>query len=148
MKDKLLYKIKDWFKRYFFAEVFSYSLAIWWGSLVFYMTSNYYLSWVVVIIGDHLWYYLTIFIREILNTYKINKTYNTKLLIKDFRNLLFEFWWPLLIESFVVSPILMFYIPRLFSNYSIWVFITMTATVIIFYLQAVILYEIRKKYFT
>ena len=93
-------------------------------------------------------YYLTIFIREILNTYKINKTYNTKLLIKDFRNLLFEFWWPLLIESFVVSPILMFYIPRLFSNYSIWVFITMTATVIIFYLQAVILYEIRKKYFT
>jgi hypothetical protein len=147
MNNKFYNKIKDWCNRYLLAEIISYSFTIWSWSLVFYITNNYYLSWLVVIVWDYLWYYLTIFIKEILNTRRISKCYNFKLFLKDFRNLVFEFWWPQFMETFIIYPLSIFYIPQLFDNYSIWAFIAMTIVVITFYVQAIVLYEIRKKYF-
>ena len=66
---------------------------------------------------------------------------------KDLRNLTFEFWLPEIVEIIFVYPILVFYVPKLFYNYPFWIFIAMTISVFIFYTQAIILYEIRKKYF-
>jgi len=140
-------KIKIWINRYYISEIISYILAIWLWTITFYYTKDYYISWIVVIIWDNIWYYWTMFVREIINTKRINKKYNLQLFLKDFRNLSFEFWIPQIIEIFIIYPLLIFYIPQLFTSYPIWVFIAMTIAVIIFYIQAITLYEIRKKYF-
>jgi len=50
-------KLKEWVKRYRLSEVASYSLAMIWWYITFKYTNNYYLSWIMVIIWDNLWYY-------------------------------------------------------------------------------------------
>lgn len=140
------YKIIEWIKRYRLSEVVSYTLAIFSSWITFKITQNYYLSGLVIIIMDNLWYYWVMFLNEIRSSKKINKQYNFKLFMKDFRNLWFEFWPPQLLEIFIIYPLLVFYIPPLFDNYLVWAFIAMTLAVMIFYIQAIILYEIRKKY--
>lgn len=146
-KEKLFNKIKEWFKRYILSEIVSYSLAMFWWTFVFYITKNYYISWICVIIWDFFWYYATILIKEIIYTKSKYWTYNYKLFLKDLRNLSFEFGFPIFFEIFVIYPTLVFYIPRYFNNYTLWIFIAMTLAVAIFYCQAIVLYEIRKKIF-
>lgn len=146
-KQKIIRKIKQWLQRYLLPEIVSYSCAIWWWTFIFYITNNYYISGISVIILDNLWYYLTIIIKEIIQTKLEYWTYNTRLFLKDFRNLGFEFGIPQIIEIYVVYPLLVFYIPQFFLSYPFWIFVAMTIAVLIFYLQAIILYEFRKKYF-
>lgn len=140
MKKKFI----EWIKRYWLSELVSYTLAIWWWYFIFNITQNYYVSWIFVIVLDTLWYYWVMLIKEIQNTYKNHNIYNYKLLLKDIRNLSFEFWPPQILEFFVTYPLLMFYIPPLFEKYYIWAFVAMIWAVIIFYIQAILLYEIRK----
>jgi len=140
-------RIYEWLKRYYLSELISYTLAIGWSWLVFKITHNYYISWLTLILWDYIWYYATIFIKEMKDTIKIKKIYNFKLFIIDIRNLWFEFWLPQALEILIIYPALVFYILPLFNNYTIWAFIAMTWAVIIFYLQTILLYEIRKKLF-
>ena len=144
---KVFKKIKEWFNRYWLSELLSYSLAIGGWGFSFYLTNNYYISWIIVLILDNIWYYLPIVIKEFLWTYKINNFYNSKLFIKDLKNLSFEFWIPEITMNFFIYPPLIFYVPQKFDNYLVWIFVVMTITVILFYIQAITLYEIRKKYF-
>lgn len=144
---KIKNKIKEWIKRYWLSELVSYTLAMLLSFLTFKLTRNYYLSWILLIVWDYLWYFWIMLLNEIKNTIKVKMQYSLKLLIKDVRNLWFEFWPPQILEIFIIYPLLTFYIPPLFKNYFIWAFVAMTLAVIIFYIQTVILYEIRKKIF-
>jgi hypothetical protein len=144
---KIKNKLKNWIKRYWLSEVVSYSLAMWLSYITFKTTSNYYLSWTAIIIWDYLWYYWVMFVNEIRNSIKINKSYNLKLFLIDLRNLWFEFWLPQIFETFIIYPLVVFYVPTLFKNYQLWAFLSMTFVIMIFYIQTIILYEIRIKYF-
>ncbi|MDD5769792.1 MAG: hypothetical protein PHE25_02390 [Candidatus Gracilibacteria bacterium] len=144
---KIKNKIKEWIKRYWLSELVSYTLAMLLSFLTFKLTRNYYLSGILLIVGDYLGYFGIMLLNEIKNTIKVKMQYSLKLLIKDVRNLGFEFGPPQILEIFIIYPLLTFYIPPLFKNYFIGAFVAMTLAVIIFYIQTVILYEIRKKIF-
>lgn len=148
MKSNIKKKLKEWIKRYWLSELISYFLAMCFGYSTFKITNNYYLAWASIIIWDYLWYFWVMIIKEIKTTYEKNNKYSIKLFWKDLRNLWIEFWPPQILEIFIIYPILTFYIPPLFKNYVIWWFIAMTLAVIIFYIQTIILYEIRNKYLT
>lgn len=90
-------------------------------------------------IWDNLGYYWTMLFNEVKFTIKKKWKYNLKLFLKDFWSLSFEFLLPQVLE--------IFFIPPFFDKYYIWAFVAMTLVIIIFYLQAIILYEIRKRYF-
>ena len=139
-------KIDEYCKRYWLAEIISYSLAIGCSSYVYYQTNDVLLSGMVVIIWDNIWYYGTMFFKE-LYYYKQGSLITSKIFRKSISSMSIEFWFPQVLETFVIYPIMVYNIPPLFDNYSLWVFLTMTLTVLIFYLQAIILYEIKKKYF-
>lgn len=144
---KIKNKLKNWIKRYWLSEVISYSLAMWLSYITFRTTNNYYLAWTAIIIWDYLWYYWVMFVKEIRNTVRNNKNYTLKLFLIDLRNLWFEFWIPQIFETFIIYPLVVFYVPTLFKNYQLWAFLSMTFVIMIFYIQTIILYEIRIKYF-
>ncbi len=149
MKDQrpcYFLKLQEYIKRYGIAELVSYTCAIIGGSMVYYATESHAIAAFVVIVGDNLWYYGTIAIQEFMRYYQKN-WFSYLLFPKVWASLGFEFWLPQIIETLVVYPALLYYIPQLFTSYPVWIFVAMTLAILIFYLQAIILYEIKKKYF-
>lgn len=142
-----LKKLKEYLSRYWLAELISYILAIWWWTIVYYMTGDKVLSTVCIVFWDIIWYYWVMFLKELQQCINRSKSDLMTSISKSIWLLSLEFWWPQLTEIFVIYPILIYYIPQFFENYSVWIFVAMTITVFIFYMQTIFLYELKKKYF-
>lgn len=138
-------KIKEWLNRYALAE----GLWLIWTVLFAYGTYRY--TWNEILaaymwaIGENIGYYWTIITKEFSND---SYVWNIKTkLFKRIRNLLFEFWFPELLDFFIIRPFFLFVTPKILGNYIGWIIVWKFVAEIFFYSWTIVLYELRKKIF-
>ena len=89
-------------------------------------------------------------LRDILHSRKLHrenqKKYGIKAFLKNLRNWILEFGPAEVIDSFMIRPFFMWLFPILLNNFPLGIIIGKTAADIIFYIPAIIVYELRKKH--
>ncbi len=95
-------------------------------------------------------FYLYIAFQDVRKSVKEHKEaeerYKATSFLKVLRNLIVEFGPAELIDLLVVRPFFMYLIPKLMSDFIIGTFIGKLIADVLFYLPAIIMYEIRKKH--
>ncbi|MDP2722767.1 MAG: hypothetical protein Q8O72_08420 [Bacteroidales bacterium] len=143
-------KLKEWLKRYLLADTLStiFSLFVAWAVKV--TADDRVLAAFLASAVASIVFYGVITIRDVrisIRQHRIkNKKYKMKSFIKDFRNLLVEFGPAELLDVFAVRPFFMYLIPTLMTNFLIGSFIGKTIADIIFFVPAILMYEVRKKH--
>ena len=138
-------KTKEWWNRYALAE----GLWLIWTVLFAYGTYKY--TWNEIFaaymwaIGENIWYYGTIVTKEFKNDSYVWNFWSK--LWKRLRNLLFEFWFPELLDFFIVRPFFLYVTPKILWNYLIGIIVWKFLAEAIFYWGTISLYELRKKIF-
>ena len=146
MKEKL----KEWLRRYLPAEIFATIGALIGAGLIFFLTKNRIISAYAGAIGENIGYYGFICIREHLNdlkdSQKNNKKHGIRGFFKTIRNLTAEFGFSEFLDSLVVRPFFMYFVPLIIGPFSVGIFIGKIVADVIFYIPTIIAYELRKKY--
>lgn len=107
-------------------------IASWW---------NTFISWLVITSVDNILYYWVILIKDLRSL----KERNTKKIFVIIRNIMIEFWPAEVVQSLIIYPLFLTYIPALFSSYSLWVMAWMITANSFFYRMVIPIYERRKK---
>lgn len=143
-------KIKEWFKRYFPAEILALVGALAGASLVYFLTGNRIIAAYGGAIGENIGYYGLIIskdIRKSIRTHKDKKLkYGLRSFAKDVRNLFVEFGLSETLDSFIIRPFAMYVFPIILGSYTLGIVVGKFAADITFYIPTIIFYEIRKKY--
>ncbi len=144
------HKFKQWIKRYLVAEVLGTLMAVGASFLSFFIAPNPIIAAYAGTWGENLGFYGTMAFKEIHTGRKHHKKNNQKYgfigVLKAFRNLILEFGFAEIFDSFVIRPFFMFLFPVLLGNLAVGVVVGKITADIIFYIPAVIGYELRKKH--
>jgi len=101
-------------------------------------------------LGEGLGFYAWIIGRDIIQSQKHHRQngvkYGMKSLMKNFRNIIVEFGFAELLDSFIVRPALMYYFSIKIQNLQLAILIGKLSADVLFYLPTIISYELRKKY--
>jgi hypothetical protein len=143
------HKLKEWIKRYLPAEVFDAIGGILGASIAFHFSNNLLIAAYAGTLGDSLFFYSYLLIKDSIDTRKQKKIKKQKYTCKDFlkniRNLTFEFGPSEPLDTFIVRPFFMFTLPQIIPVYPLAIFLAKIVSDIIFYIPVIILYELRKK---
>jgi len=143
-------KITVWVKRYLLADVLStiLSLLTAWG--IFETTADRVLAAFVGSAVASLVFYFTIAFSDVRKSIKQHRIDNEKYKIKsfliDFRNLIIEFGPAELLDVLAVRPFFMYLIPKLTGDFISGTFIGKMIADVIFFIPAIIMFELRKKH--
>jgi hypothetical protein len=144
-------KLKEWIRRYGWAEVFSTILTYLFG-----WTAARFGQHAVVIayagtVGAAAGFYGFIFTRDILGSYRKHEPQSFRagslLVAKCLRNMGFEFGLAEVFDFFLIRPFFLFYGPLLLDHYFWGVLAGKTIADIIFFAISILMFEIRKKHF-
>ncbi|WP_146199038.1 hypothetical protein [Arcicella aurantiaca] len=142
-------KIKEWIKRYGWAEVISLMLTVLSSWLAFKLTNSKITTALIGTWIGNIGYFGTILIGDILLAQKqlrsIDKPYSLTTFYKNIRALLVEFGIAELFDSLFIRPVLMYYLPIWMDNLSVGVVLAKLLADITFYIPAIVSYELSKK---
>lgn len=144
-------KLKEWLKRYLPANLISLILTVVSFKLTFIFTNNLILaSFVGAIIGDNIGYYGTIVVRDLIADHKLHKDLNLKYTYKSFlkivRNLILEFGFSEILDSYLIRPVILYFCSILINNQTFGLIIGKYLADFIFYIPTIFAYELRKKH--
>lgn len=143
-------KIKEWLWRYVPAEIFATLGAISGATLFYLLTKNRIISAYAGVMSENAGYYGFIsildFKKDKAKYEKFNRNFGISGYLKTLRNLVLEFGFSELLDSFIIRPFCMYWFPIWLPNYVMGIFIGELAANIIFYIPTIIAYELRKKY--
>ncbi|PWK29200.1 hypothetical protein LV89_00039 [Arcicella aurantiaca] len=149
MKLSMKIKIKEWIKRYGWAEVISLMLTVLSSWLAFKLTNSKITTALIGTWIGNIGYFGTILIGDILLAQKqlrsIDKPYSLTTFYKNIRALLVEFGIAELFDSLFIRPVLMYYLPIWMDNLSVGVVLAKLLADITFYIPAIVSYELSKK---
>lgn len=135
-------KFKSWFKRYLPAEIACTIGAILAPTLLAFYTDNLIALALAATWGENLGFYGTMLIQELREKEKLN----LKNFYKSIRNITIEFGLAESIDSFLTRPAIIFFTTSYIENLQLAVLVGKIAADIIFYIPAIIGYELRKKH--
>jgi hypothetical protein len=140
-------KIKEWFHRYFFIEIFATFFAIVGGNISQLIFNNIIISSYIATWSDNIIYYSLMSYRDLKARKKKDRKITIFGFFKVFRNIIAEFGPAEYLDSFLIRPFFMATALILISSASIAFLIGSVAANIIFYIPVIISYELRKKLF-
>jgi hypothetical protein len=147
MKDKL----NEWVKRYLPAELFSLALTLLSAELTFFYTQSQIVTALTATFVGNIAYFGCILLNDIRLTRKQclsrKQPYTFLILLKNIRALLIEFGFAEAIDSLLVRPTLMYYLPIAVNNLTWGTVLAKISADITFYIPAIISYELSKKRF-
>ena len=149
--ERMKFRIKEWIRRYAWAEVIStiFTFLSGWASSG--ITKNSVAIAYAGTIGAAAGFYGFIFIRDIYNSYLKHEpeTIRVKILLvaRCLRNMGFEFGLAELLDFVVVRPICLLSGPVILKNYFWGILAGKTIADIIFFTISRLMFEIRKKHF-
>jgi hypothetical protein len=142
-------KIKEWLRRYGWAEVISLTLTILSSWLTYEFTKNDITTALVATWVGNVGYFGTILFQDILLAIKqlhiVKKRYSLQTFYKNIRALFVEFGIAEVFDSLFIRPALLYYFPILLGNRTLGVIIAKFLADITFYIPAIISYELSKK---
>ncbi len=138
-------RVRDWLWRYLPAEVISIAATL----LPALVTAGNGGSHMAVALagtwGGNIGYFGTILLRDILKTRKglrlAGRRYTPVSLLKNIRNLLIEFGLAELLDSFLIRPALMYWMPQWTGSLGWGLFAAKLLADLTFYLPAIFFYE-------
>lgn len=143
-------KLKEWAFRYGPAEIVGTLCALGGASLGSFLSSNNIVAAFAGTWGENLGYYGTISFRDIRAGKSLlkskNKSYGIFDLIKNLRNLIFEFGLGEVLDSFVVRPFWLYTMPIVLNNFTLGIIAGKLAADVTFYIPTIVSYELRKRY--
>ena len=144
-------KLKEWFKRYGWAEVVSLLLTITASWLTFKYTKNDISTALVATWVGNIGYFGTILIQDIVlaisELQAVGTKYSLKVFYKNVRALLVEFGIAEVFDSFFIRPTLLYFFPLWMGNRTLGTVVAKFAADITFYIPTIISYELSKKKF-
>ncbi len=87
-----------------------------------------------------------IFGKVLKSTKTVKKKYEFKSFFTDFKNLIVEFGPAEILDVLAVRPFFMYLIPKLTGEFLLGTFIGKMIADVIFFIPAIIMYEVRKKH--
>ena len=143
-------KVREWIKRYLPAEILSVIATLIAVGLTYKLTGNLFTTALVGTWVGNIAYFGYILIQDIIQTVNscrfMEVPYTRISFLKNLRNLVLEFGIAEIIDSFLIRPILMYYLPVLVGNLFIGVLLAKICADVTFYVPAIISYELSKKY--
>lgn len=143
-------KIKNWIKRYLPAEILGTLAAIVFPTAVSFTTENVLFIALAGTWGENVGFYGTIIFQEVKESRQkhaeMNKSYGLVSFGKNIRNIFLEFGVAETVDSLFVRPAIMFLTVTSITNLQLGILIGKIIADVIFYIPAIICYELRKKH--
>ena len=143
-------KIITWVKRYLLADILSTILSLGTAWLLMESTGDRVLAAFVGSAVASLSFYCIIAFSDVRKSIKKHREDNEKYKIKsfliDFRNLIIEFGPAELLDVLAVRPFFMYLIPTLTGDFLLGTFIGKMIADVIFFIPAILMFELRKKH--
>lgn len=143
-------KVKEWVKRYLPAEILSILATLFSAWLAFSLTNNGVTTALAGTWGGNIAYFGYILISDIIisvNGCKLDgKSYSFKNFTLNLRALVVEFGVAELVDSLLIRPALMYYLPIWMGNLTAGILVAKIAADVTFYIPAIVSYELSKKY--
>ncbi|MBU1721511.1 hypothetical protein KKG38_01885 [Patescibacteria group bacterium] len=137
-------KIKEWFLRYFPAEIAATFAAVFSASFFFLLTQNRILAAYAGALGENFGFYGTIFFQDYKKTKKIYKERSSLWVCsKTIQHLCLEFGFSEILDSFFIRPFCMYWFSLMIPFYTLGVFVGKFVADIIFYSISIFAYEIK-----
>lgn len=143
IKDKL----KEWFRRYAFAEFIALILALVFSNLSMWLFGNIILSGFIGTWIDNLGFYGIITYMDLRKDIKKNGKLKVKNYLIELRNDIVEFGPAEYLDSFIIRPFCLSFLPYVISNYSFAIIVGTILADITYYVPTIASYEFRKKIF-
>ncbi len=147
---KVKQKIIIWVKRYLLADILSTVLSLATAWLIMESTEDRVLAAFVGSAVASISFYGIIAIADVRKSIKLHKSENRKYKIKsfliDFRNLIIEFGPAEILDVLAVRPFFMYLIPKVTGDFLLGTFIGKMIADVIFFIPAILMYELRKKH--
>jgi len=143
-------KIIEWLKRYLLADVLSTLLSLGTAWAIMEGTADRVMAAFVGSAVASIVFYFTVAFSDVRKSIKQhraeNERYRIKSFLKDFRNLIIEFGPAELLDVLAVRPFFMYLIPKLTGDFLLGTFIGKMIADVIFFIPAIIMFELRKKH--
>ncbi len=144
-------KIKEWTIRYLPAELLSTIATVLAGIIAFGLWHNNVVVAIAATWAGNIVYFGTIFLYDVFRTSKeakkANKSYTYVYFLKNIRAFVIEFGIAEVLDSFLIRPLLMYYMPSITG--SLWggLILAKFMADITFYIPTILSYEFAKKHF-
>jgi hypothetical protein len=143
-------KIITWVKRYLLADILSTILSLGTAWFIMESTGDRVLAAFVGSAVASLSFYGIIAFSDVRKSIKKHREENEKYKIKsflvDFRNLIIEFGPAELLDVLAVRPFFMYLIPKLTGDFLLGTFIGKMIADVIFFIPAILMFELREKH--
>jgi len=149
--ESMTAKMKEWLKRYLPAELLSTGATLGGGVIAYRIWNNAVAAALVATWAGNLLYFGYILLNDIHGTKKAlnadNKGYNIITFLKNIRAFVVEFGIAEVLDSFLIRPLLMYYLPLLIDNLVAALLLAKFIADITFYIPVTLSYEFAKKRF-
>ena len=143
-------KIREWIKRYLLAEILCTLLSLATAWLIHRTTGDNVLAAFVGSAMASISFYGIIAYNDVRKSLKHHRKhdliYGFAAYFKDLRNLLIEFGPSEILDVLAVRPFFMYLMPKLMGEFVLGTFVGKMIADVVFFIPAVIMYEVRKKH--
>lgn len=143
------HKVKEWLKRYLPAEIISIVATILSTLIAFKLTGNRIATALISTWIGNIGYFGSIIIFDVIRTRRRLKSegrlYTASVFYKNIRALAVEFGFAEVIDTLLIRPALMYYMPIWMNDMALGSVVAKVAADITFYIPAIIGYELSKK---
>ena len=143
-------KIRDWLKRYLLADIICTILSMFTAWAIMESSGDRVLAAFIGSAVASVGFYGIIAFSDVRKSMKIHSSENRKYKIKsflvDFRNLIIEFGPAEILDVLAVRPFFMYLIPKVTGEFLLGTFIGKMIADVIFFVPAILMYELRKKH--
>ncbi|OUJ71955.1 hypothetical protein [Hymenobacter crusticola] len=142
-------KLAEWVKRYLPAEVLSLAATLAAGGATFALAHDRTATALAATWAGNVAYFGCILLQDVRATRRsrraAGKRYTARTLGKNLRALVVEFGAAEVLDSFIIRPLLMYYLPLWLGSLSGGILAAKLAADVTFYIPAIISYELSKK---
>lgn len=144
-------KVKEWLWRYGPAEIVSLPATLLPAQMALHRSGSAVAAALAGTWGGNIGYFGTILIRDVWHTraqfQSEGRRYGIRSFVKNLRALLLEFGVAEVVDTLLVRPALMYYLPLLLGNFSWGIIASKFAADLSFYVPAIFFYEWSKRRF-
>ncbi len=143
-------KIKEWIRRYLLAEILSTALSLATAWVIHRTTEDNVLAAFVGSAMASISFYGIIAYNDVRKSLKHHRKhdliYDFIAYFKDLRNLVIEFGPSEILDVMAVRPFFMYLMPKLIGEFVLGTFIGKMIADVVFFIPAIVMYEVRKKH--
>ncbi|MBW3128952.1 hypothetical protein [Hymenobacter profundi] len=141
--------VREWLRRYLPAELASVAATLLGAALAYALTQQRLTAALAATWAGNVAYFGLILARDVRTTQRrlqaTGHTYTTSDLLRNLRALVIEFGVAEVLDSFLIRPTLLYYVPLWVGNFAGGVLLAKFAADVTFYVPAIIGYELSKK---